>query len=155
MRNSLLFLALIGLFSVPALAEDRAMGTARAKAQAEAQECTLQETANVGFNFNGTESDPLQIKAKIDKKIDDARALAKEAGVETLEVQSYNYSVYANNASGGCCEGDCAGSGSGYQMNGSVNFTVKPAAKAGGFAALLSQKGFNANFNVNAYNQCH
>ena len=113
------------------------------------QKCTMQETAQVGVSWNNAVIAKLgKVGAEMDKKIDEVLALAKQAQLSKIEVQSYSYNVYP--VSGGFS----AGANLPYQYSGNVSFMVEPCAKASDLMALLAAKGYSANLNVNAYRQC-
>lgn len=114
------------------------------------QKCKMVTTAQVGVNFNNVESNVSTVKSSMDQKIAAITALAKEAGINTVELQSSNYSAYANNNSGGCPSPENMQ----IQISGNASFDVKPPEKAGDFMNLLIAKGYMANFNVNSYKQC-
>ena len=147
----------VTMFSTIAFAEEKsAAGVGRLKNTDKQKNCVMQETANVSVSFNGQESDMTKVKVKIDQKIESARALGSEAGLESVELQNYSYNVYSNNnGGGGCCGDNCSGGNQTFNMNGSFSFVVKPIDKAPDFAALLTKHGYNTNFNVNAYNNCN
>ena len=146
-----IFAVMLALFfATSALAQEKT----EARAVSKPQQCAMTEMAQVMVNLNNTDVALAEAPAIFDKKIESITTLGKEAGVENLRIQSYNYNVY-NNSGGGCCEGDCGeGSPGPYRYNGSVTFNVEPIAKAAGFADLLSKNGYSANLNVNAYSQC-
>src|SRR5262245_39029219 len=113
------------------------------------QTCAMQETGQVGVSFNNVMVAKLdRIGAEMDQKIDEITALAKQAGIARMEVQSYNYNVYPVSS------GLAAGANVPYQYNGSVSFAVEPHEKAAALMSLLAGKGYSANLNVNAYRQC-
>ena len=113
------------------------------------QTCAMQETGQVGVSFNNVlATKPARIGADVDQKIDEITALAKQAGIAKIEVQSYNYNVYPVSS------GLPAGANVPYQYNGSVSFAVEPCEKAAGLMSLLASKGYAATLNVNAYRQC-
>jgi hypothetical protein len=145
MKVFLMSIALVAVFAAPAYADKRTANPASM------ENCPMQENANVGFNFNSNTSDLDKIKGVMDQKIDEAQAMAKEAGVEKAELQNYNFSIYSNASSG--CDGGGSGAGM-FNYNGSANFVVTPGDKADEFMTMLQKKGFQANMNVNAYRQC-
>ena len=113
------------------------------------QNCTMQETGNVGVTFNNVMVAKLdRIAAEMDQKIDEVLALAKQAKLTKVEVQSYSYNVYPVSS------GMPAGASVPYQYNGNVNFAVEPCARASELMSMLAAKGYTANLNVNAYRQC-
>ena len=112
------------------------------------QTCTMQENGQVGVSFNNVMIAKLdRISAEMDAKIDEVLALAKQAQLAKIEVQSYSYNVYP--VSTGYPAANLP-----YQYSGNVSFSVEPCAKASDLMALLAAKGYSANLNVNAYRQC-
>ena len=77
-------------------------------------------------------------------------ALAKQTGIQKIEVQSYNYNVYPVSSGSPTAPGSPVP----YQYNGSVSFSIDSLAKGPDLMAVLSDKGYSANLNVNAYRQC-
>ena len=121
----------------------------RATAGSNGQTCTMQETAQVGVSFNNVMVAKLdRIGAELDQKIDEVLALAKQAQLTKIEVQSYSYNVYPVSS------GLPAGANVPYQYSGSVSLAVEPCAKASELMSMLAAKGYTANLNVNAYRQC-
>jgi uncharacterized protein YggE len=113
------------------------------------QKCTMQETGQVGISFNNVMVAKLdRLGAEMDQKIDEVLALAKQARLEKIEVQSYSYNVYP------VSNGSLPGANVPYQYSGNVSFSVEPCAKASELMSLLAAKGYSANMNVNAYRQC-
>jgi len=116
---------------------------------ANGQNCTMQETGQVGVSFNNMMVAKLErIGAEMDQKIDEVLALAKQAQLKKVEVQSYSYNVYPVSS------GLPASANLPYQYSGNVSFLVEPCAKASELMSLLAAKGYSANLNVNAYRQC-
>jgi len=114
------------------------------------QTCAMQETGQVGVSFNNVWVAKLDgIGREMDQRIDDVIALAKQAEIAKIEVQSYNYNVYP--ASSG---GSPGGAATPYQYSGSVTFSVEPCSRASELMSLLASKGYAANLNVSAYRQC-
>ncbi len=111
-------------------------------------ECALKETASININFNNLKVDVDKIKEAMDKKIEEAKAIGREVGLESVEVQNFSYNTYNNGGS------ECEGGGGDYRSNGSVSFVVMPAGKAPAFTKALIGKGFSAGLNVSGYSQC-
>jgi hypothetical protein len=115
------------------------------------QSCAMHEQGQIGVNFNNVMVPDLKaLGAEMDRKIDDVIALAKQSGIQKIEVMSYNYNVYPVSAG----YPTAAGVAIPYQYNGSVSFVIDPLAKGPDLMALLSAKGYSANLSVNAYRQC-
>ncbi len=111
--------------------------------------CAMQETGQVGVNWsNGMVTKLDRVGAEMDKRIDEVIALARQSGIEKVEVQSYNYNVYPVSS------GLPAGPDVPYQFSGNVSLAVEPCAKASALMSLLAAKGYSASLNVNAYRQC-
>ena len=116
---------------------------------ANGQKCTMQETGQVGISFNNVMVTKLdRIASEMDQKIDELLALAKQAQLTKIEVQSYSYNVYPVST------GSPPSANVPYQYSGNVSFSVEPCAKASELMSLLAAKGYSANLNVNAYRQC-
>jgi hypothetical protein len=118
--------------------------------QQQPQKCRMVSNGTINVNFNEITADISKVESTLDEKVKAIEALAPEAGVKKLEMQSMNYNANSRNNGGGCGEsGD-----TGFQANGNVNFNVKPSSAAPAFAAQLAKKGYNSSFNVNKYRQC-
>ena len=144
----------IGIFVVCAALAGSAAAwdrDARAMPGNPGQLCAMQEQGQLGVSFNNVMVTDLKtLGSQMDRKIDDVIALAKQAGIQKIDVQSYNYNVYP--VSGGMAA--TPGVAMPYQYNGSVSFSIEPLANGPDLMALLSGKGYAANLNVNAYRQC-
>jgi hypothetical protein len=144
----------IGVFVVCALLAGSAAAwdkDARAMPGNPGQKCAMHEQGQIGVNFNNVMVTDLKaLGAEMDRKIDEVIALAKQSGIKTIEVQSYNYNVYPVSSGYPSAPGVAIP----YQYNGSVSFAIDPLAKGPDLMALLSGKGYSANLNVNAYRQC-
>jgi|GEM_PF-3493193 len=126
-------------------------GEARAMPRSAGQKCAMQEQGQIGVSFHDvTVTDLKALGSQMDRRIDGVIALAKQAGVQKIELQSYNYNVYP--VSGG--HAPTPGVAIPYQYNGNASFTIEPLAKGPDFMALLSDKGYAANLNVSAYRHC-
>ena len=104
--------------------------------------CAMQETATMNINFNSTEDQITSVQSKFDSRIADIQKLSKQAGVDKLNLTSMSYSVSAQNNYGT----------SQYNISGNISFTVVPSSKGIAFMTLLTQKGFQPNLSVSAYN---
>ncbi len=121
-----------------------------ARATGDTQDCPMRTDSQITVNFNSTESDLSKIQSKMDVRLIEAQALAKQAGIDSAELQSSSYSLYDNGTGGGCA----AGANPQFQVNGSMTFKVQPPEKASDFLALLAGKGYGVSINVNSYRQC-
>ncbi len=117
------------------------------------QNCRVEETATVSLNFTGTETDITKVKTLVEGRLEEIKAIAKEVGADSVDMQNYSYNTYNNNASSDRCGGSPAAPAS-FQYSGNLSLTIKPGDKAAALAAALSAKGMNASLNVNAYRQC-
>ncbi|MCB1681588.1 MAG: hypothetical protein H6858_07400 [Rhodospirillales bacterium] len=120
------------------------------------QNCKLVETVQFGVNFSNVSVDPKTAKSFMDDKISELRALAKDLGIENLEIQNLNYSIYNNNYNYNYanCGGAPASAPAVMQLNGNVSFIVGDSAKGTALMEKAGEKGYNVNFNMNAYRQC-
>ena len=147
-RASWLWVVCALLASGPAAAWDKG---ARAMPGNPGQSCAMQEQGQIGVNFNNVVVTDLKaLGREMDRRIDELIALAKQSGVQRIEVQSYNYNVYPVTSG----YPPAPGTAIPYQYNGSVSFVIEPLAKGPDLMAALSEKGYAANLNVNAYRQC-
>lgn len=140
---------LVLLCAAQARAEDIAPGLSQDGA---AKNCQMEETAQISLSIAGTEADIKKIKPAIDQKAAEIKAVAAEAKISEVDLQSSNYNVYPNNSGGSPC--NSAGGTASHQYNANFSFDVKPAEAAPELAALLTAKGYNASLNVNAYKKC-
>tara|TARA_R110002095_G_scaffold206163_2_gene189983 strand:- start:783 stop:1232 length:450 start_codon:yes stop_codon:yes gene_type:complete len=116
---------------------------------ANAQTCKMVETATLGINFSNIPVDLKSSKSFIQQKADEILAIAADLGIDDIQVQNMNYSIYSNN-NGGCN----ASTASVYQLSGNVSFQIPNAGKAESLMQALGEKSYNVNFNMNAYRQC-
>jgi hypothetical protein len=115
------------------------------------QPCAMHEQGQIGVSFNNVMVTKVEtIGTDMDRKIDEVIALAKQAGISKIEVQSYSYNVYPVSSGYALAPGVAIP----YQYNGSVSYAIDPLAKGPELMALLSAKGYSANLNVNAYREC-
>ncbi len=148
MRDWIWILAVCISWAPPAAAWDKRATNMSGNA---GQTCAMQENAQVGVNFsNVVVTDLKKVGSEMDRKIDELIALAKQSGLQKIEVQSYSYNIYA--VSSGVPMP--AGVPIPYQYSGNVSFAVEPCEKASGLMSLLADKGYSASLNVNAYRQC-
>lgn len=143
-RAIVCFVLLNALFTVTPVHANERVAVA-----APAQNCHMEENNTLSFSMNGSEKDITKIKALMDAKMAEVKAVATEASVTDFEVQNYSYNTYSNN-NGGCSNGVSGD----LQYNANFSFLVKPADKAAELAASLGAKGYNVSLNVNAYRQC-
>ena len=100
------------------------------------------ENAQVSVSFSGSDQDVSVVRSKVDAKIAEIKALGAEQHFTKFIQQSLNYNI-STNFNGGDQH---------YQYNGNVSFAILPADKAADFMEILSKKGYQANLNVNSYN---
>jgi hypothetical protein len=111
---------------------------------AQVRTCVV-ENAQVSVSFSGIETDITSVRSKLDTKIAELKGLAEEQQFAKLVVQSSNYSISTNYTGGAA--GDAR-----YQFNGNISFVILPAQGAVDFMQMLIKKGYQANVNVNTYN---
>ncbi|MBK9585029.1 MAG: hypothetical protein KA099_04415 [Alphaproteobacteria bacterium] len=152
---SILSLAIMAFpFSAHAQEATAVLKTDMVVAAPAGQNCKLVETVQFGVNFNNINVDPKTAKTYMDEKIAELRALAADLGIEKLEIQNLNYSVYNNNYNYGGCGAAPAPATPVVQLNGNVSFIVEDSAKGTALMEKAGEKGYNVNFNLNAYRQC-
>jgi uncharacterized protein YggE len=103
------------------------------------------ENAQVSVSFSGMDTNVAAARSKMDAKIAEIKAEAQEQGFVKLVMQSHNYNISTvySGANGGEPR---------FQYNGSISFSLQPADKAVDFMELLAKKGYQANVNVNSFN---
>lgn len=143
--------ALMIVCAVPVMAERVAAKRVAADAMiAPMANCPLVAgDAYVNVNFNTTETDIAKVKTVVDSKTAEAEALAKEAGLTEIELQSSNYSINVNSNSGNCTDATRT-----FQVYGGFNYKVKPADKAPDFVVKLAEKGYNSSLSTSSSRQC-
>ena len=116
------------------------------------QNCSMVETATVGINFSNVPIDINSAKSYTQEKADEVMALAADLGIEDITLQNLNYNVYSNYSGG--CQGGATQIGQ-YTLSGGISFQVNSGAeKAAMLMEAIGEKGYNVNFNMNAYRQC-
>ena len=107
------------------------------------------ENASVTVSFNGMDTAVSAVRARLDAKVAEVKALAQEQSFTKFVVQSYNYNINSNYNSGS--EGAMR-----FQYNANISFSILPADKAADFMQLLSKKGYQTGVNVSSYagNNC-
>lgn len=160
MKKTVLCLSLsVFAFPLSARAEEAAAVPVRADVVVAApvpQNCKLIETVQFGVNFNNVNVEPKTAKTFMDDKIADLRNIAKDVGIESLEIQNLNYSVYNNNYNYAYTSygSTPAALPTVMQLNGNVSFIVQDSAKGTALMEKAGEKGYNVNFNLSAYRQC-
>lgn len=107
---------------------------------APAGECTFQENTSVNVSYNGMLENARSIHDLIEERNSTILKLAKEAGVEKINMQSQNYNVNYNPYHGGQ-----------FNYSGNANFIITPADKAMDFVDLLAKKNYQFSLNVNKH----
>lgn len=148
-RTLLLSSAFLLLTALPAVAES--VATIAAPAGAGNSRCRLVETANFGINFGNVSLDAASAKSYVNDRIAEVQAMAKEVGLDSLEISNMNYNLYSNN-NGYAYAGSAPPQ---LQLNGNVAFLVSDVAKGTLLMEKASQKGFNVTFSLNANRQCN
>ncbi len=111
--------------------------------------CKMVEQATVNVTFNEQVFDIKNIKTEMPSKIDRIKTLAKDIGLEEIELQNMNYSSNSNSNNNNDCNSKKT-----FNFYGNTSFKIKPADKASDLVLLLTDNGYNANLNMNAYRQC-
>ena len=103
------------------------------------------ENAQVSVSFSGTDTNVTVARSKLDAKMAEIKSLAQEQEFTKLVVQSHNYNI------GTVFNGGATGEPH-FQYNATISFSVQPSEKAVDFMQLLAKKGYQANVNVNSFN---
>ena len=135
----------LGLFIAPTV--NAKMALARSDS---GQNCKMVETATLGINFNNVPIELKSSKSYVQQKADEILTLAADLAIEDIHIQNMNYNIYTNNY-GGC---NNTSTPSSYQLNGNVSFQMPNAENAEKLMEFIGEKGYNVNFNMNAYRQC-
>lgn len=150
-RTLLLSSALLLLTAAPAMAE--VVATVAAPAGASSPRCRLIETVNFGINFGNVTLDAASARSYVNDRIAEVQTMAKEIGLDSLEVNNMNYNLYSNTNNytyAGSAQPQIQ-----LQLNGNVTFIMADANKAMELMEKVSQKGFNVTFSLNAHRQCN
>ncbi|MGE3714704.1 MAG: hypothetical protein AB7F82_09310 [Alphaproteobacteria bacterium] len=103
--------------------------------------CKLVETVTVGVNINNVMVNTIaDAKAQFDKKSAEVTDVAGELKIDSHQMQSANYNIYAQ------------GNGS-YNMSGSFQYKMPSSEMAFKFATTLEKKGLTPSINSNSYRQ--
>lgn len=113
--------------------------------------CSLVENANIGINFSNQQISLSDAKDYMSKKREEVEAAAAQMGIEDLDFQNINYSIYNHN--NGVCNIQNSNSNF-YQLNGNMSFQLQDSEKATDLMEKLGDLGYNVNLNMNAYRQC-
>tara|TARA_B100001989_G_C24550023_1_gene473744 strand:+ start:507 stop:947 length:441 start_codon:yes stop_codon:yes gene_type:complete len=144
--KKLLLIILLLFVSAPAIASER---TKVALVSTGGQKCKMVETVTVGMNFNVQGIELGEAKSLMENKMAEIENIATSLEISNMELQNYSYNIYANST--GCGHG---ASNNLYQFNGNLSFKLDSADKTDALMDALAEKGFNVNFNMNAYRQC-
>ncbi len=109
------------------------------------------ETANLGINFSNVPIELKSSKSYVQQKADEILAIAADLAIEDIHIQNMNYNIYTNNNNYNNCNKDTPST---YQLNGNISFQMPNAANAEKLMEAIGDKGYNVNFNMNAYRQC-
>lgn len=147
MKNYMLMIAFL-LYAVSTSAECRTAN------YDDLSSCPMIDQSQVNINFNSRYSDLNQIKELMDNKIKEVEAMAKQAGIEKIVLQSMNYNIYANDRNAYTDIVDEENKRI-YQLNGNISFNIEPADNALELMEMLINKGYFGGLNVNKYRRCN
>lgn len=144
----LIFLSTPSFFSSDAFGEKLAkVGLARP--QPATPECGTEEQSRITINKTDTTTDLNQYKDFVTHKMAELTGLAKENGLEKIELESYNLTINPNsNGSANVSEPKL------YMSYINMSISVFPSAKAFDFMTALEKKGFSPSLSVNTYRNC-
>ena len=135
---ALLSIAFMAAFAAPAYAE------LTAASSPSGDPCPMNKTASMSVSFNNMmEKDVTLASRMLETKIKEITELSKQAGLDNLQMQSSNYSVYLNSPNS---NPDMQS----WQVSGSVSFNIVPADRAEALLVILSKKGYQPNLNVSS-----
>lgn len=145
MKTAIMLTALTAMF-IPSVNAKVAI----ARSAPAAKDCKMVETANLGINFSNVPIELKSSKSYVQQKADEVLAIAADLAIEDIHIQNMNYNIYTNNNYNNCNKD----TPSTYQLSGNVSFQMPNAANAEKLMEAIGDKGYNVNFNMNAYRQC-
>jgi uncharacterized protein YggE len=104
--------------------------------------CTMNETASIAVNINRPVESARKAKEVFDAMIASVQSHAKEQQIDTVTIQSMNYSINPN---------QYGNTVTNYMLSGNVSFAVAHGDKAIALMEKLNAEGLTASLNVNAY----
>lgn len=133
-----------------AVAETELMRTDGVVAAVMPTNCQMVETAQLSLSFNNISVTLDSAKSYMNDKMGEIQATAGDLGIQKLDIQNVNYSVYNNNGGGGCGVAPATA----YTLSGSVSLNTGSAEQAATLMQKLGEKGYIVNLNVSSYRQC-
>ena len=112
--------------------------------------CLLTGKNQININFYNQGVSLATIKSIMDTRVNDIKETATDLGIETVEMQSINYNLRANNPG----QHQCAASENLYRLNGNMSFNIEPSEKAIDLLVQLDEKGYSGGLNVNKHRRC-
>jgi len=146
-KNNLAAVTLLCLFIILSLNSNVAF--AKRLMNASGQSCEMVESATLGVNFSNVAIELKASKSFIQQKADEIMALAADLAISDITIQNMNYNIYSGSNSGCSKPAQQA-----YQLSGNISFKMPDAMLAEKLMEALGEKGYNVNFNMNAYRQC-
>lgn len=150
------FIAASALLSIPhAQAEVAARIVAPA---ALVPKCNIVENASLSLNFGNVLLEVGKAQTYIQENITEIQNMAKEVGLENLEVNNMNYNFYSDSNNYTAYTGHSAdNSGRPLQMrlSGNITFAIPDVEKGLALMEKAGLKGFSINYSVNANRQCY
>ena len=117
------------------------------------QKCSLVETVNFGVNFGNVILDLSSARSYVNDRIAEMQAMAKEVGIDELEINNMNYNLYSD--SNNYTHAANTKAEPQLRLNGSVSFVITDAEKGTALMEKAISQGFNVNFSMNAYRRCN
>ncbi len=146
MKTAIMLTALTAMF-IPSVNAKVAI----ARSAPATKDCKMVETANLGINFSNVPIELKSSKSYVQQKADEILAMAADLAIDDIHIQNMNYNIYTNNNNYNNCNKDTPST---YQLNGNISFQMPNAANAEKLMEAIGDKGYNVNFNMNAYRQC-
>lgn len=146
MKTAIMLTALTAMF-IPSVNAKVAI----ARSAPDGKNCKMVETANLGINFSNVPIELKSSKSYVQQKADEILTIAADLAIENIHIQNMNYNIYTNNNNYNNCNKDTPAT---YQLSGNVSFQMPNAANAEKLMEAIGDKGYNVNFNMNAYRQC-
>ena len=146
-------LAVLAALSItPAYAIDAPVGVVNALADVATKRsdykpaCDMKETGNLNVRWDRKEMPIAEARTYLETEMQKVKAIAADVGLNDLQIQNSNYSINTDR--------DRYNNTMKHFFHGNVSFQFEDADKAAMLMEKLVDAGYQANLNVNAYNQC-
>lgn len=127
---------------------------ASARSPMPASNCELQERITLDVQFKNNRVKEAELAGFFDTRIAKVKELAKQVGIEDLNVSRQNFNLRGGDARyNEYQEEGVPDDGKSFHFSGSLNVSVENIEKALAFLKILSQNNISANLNYDANRQ--